>query len=117
MSAYEIPGFVYSAMSEGDILQFAAVVVNANGAVEAAGDDVVIDGVAQMPAATASPETIRVMQKGITIALANEDIDAGDLVEVSATTGRFETRDAGVTVGRALTAAGAAGELFTLLLY
>lgn len=114
---YEIPGFVYSLMSEGDILQFAAVVVNSDGNVEAAGDNAIIDGVAQMPASNSDPEVIRVMQKGITIALANEDVGAGELIQVSDTNGRFETRSAGAIVGRALTGTGAAGELFALLLY
>jgi len=116
MPAYEVPGFSYSAMSQGDIVQFTAVVINDQGNAVEAGDDVIIDGVAQMPAATASPEVIRIMQKGITIARAGDTIVAGNLVEVSDSAGAFEARSSGAIVGRALTGAGA-GEHFALLLY
>jgi len=121
MSAFEVPGFAYSAMSEGNIGQFRAVLVNANGAVEAAGaDEAVIDGVAQMPADTAAPETIRVMKDGITIAECSAAITAGEYVRTQAN-GRFAATASQTTplnaVGKALTTTGAAGELFALLLY
>jgi len=115
--AYEIPGYVYSHLTDGDIEQFCAVTVNPLGAGPpgvAAGQP--IDGVAQMPAQAANPETIRIMKKGITFAVAAAAINAGAQVEVDAV-GRCVTLAMGTPVGRALTGASGAGVQFALLLY
>lgn len=119
--AYEIPGFVYSGQSEGEIGQFRAVVVNSDGEVEAAGGDAAqIDGVAQMPAAAAQSESIRVMKTGITFAQCSQAVTRGNLVRTVAG-GRFRpvadpTAPANY-LGRALTSTGGENELFALLLY
>ncbi len=118
--AYEVPGFVYSCISKNDIEQFRAVVINSDGEVERAGADACpIDGVAQMPAATTQPETIRIMQIGITFAIAGASVTAGDFVRVDSV-GRFievaNQSSPANHVGKALTSAGT-NEQFALLLY
>ncbi len=115
--AYEVPGFVYSYMSTGDIAQYHAVVIGAAGAItDAANAALRIDGVAQMPAAAAAPETIRIMKDGITFGIAGDAVTQGDEVEVDAA-GRFILLAGGVAVGKALTTTGAADELLCVLLY
>lgn len=116
--AYEVPGFVYTLESTGDIRQFRAVEVDANGLAEEVdtADTDPIAGVAQMPAADAQQEPIRIMQSGITFAEAGDDVTAGDMIATDAD-GRFVDDNAGGNiVGIALTSAGAAGEYFALLL-
>ena len=115
--AYEVPGFAYSFISVGDVRQFRAVVITAAGAIEIAAADAEIDGVAQMPAAAANPEAIRIMKSGITFAVAGGAVDIGDMVATD-DQGRFvQTAVAADAVGRALTAAGAADERFSVLLF
>lgn len=116
--AYEVPGYVFSMESTGDIRQFRAVAVDANGLVEEVGaaDTDPIAGVAQMPADTAQSEPIRIMKTGITFAEAGGAVTAGDMIATDAE-GRFVDDNAGGNiVGIALTSAGAAGEYFALLL-
>lgn len=115
--AYEIPGFAYSFMSTGDIRQFRAVSIEVAGATEIAAADAMIDGVAQMPADAAAPEVIRIMKNGITHAVAGGAVDVGDPVATD-NQGRFVvTAVAADMRGKALTAAGAADEIITVLLY
>lgn len=115
---YEVPGFCYSLVSEGDIARFAPVVVNSNGAVEVAGAGVQVHGFAQMPAAAASPEVIRVMKTGITVAVAGGQVTTGEEVESDGSGGVVSgVQNGGVMCGVALTAAGGAGEQISVLLY
>jgi len=113
--AYEQPGFAYTAKSVGDLLQFAAVKVTTGGAVTVAGATEAIDGIAQMPAAAANPESIRVMKTGISFAIAGGQVDAGSAVEVVGSVGKLVNKSGGAAVGKALTSA-AAGEVFSVLL-
>jgi len=123
---FSVPGFVYSHMSDDQdqgrdeaVRQFRAVLIDgAHGVVEVdVADTVPIDGVAQIPGPNEAPETIRVMKDGITTAVAGDVVDVGDLIATDAN-GRFvPTLVPGDAVGKAMTAAGAADELFSLLLY
>ena len=76
--AHEVPGYVFSYMSSGDIRQFRAVVITGAAVEEVDAADNAIDGIAQMPALTANPETIRVMRSGISFAIAGDTVSAGD---------------------------------------
>ena len=117
---------VYSHMSDDQnqaridaVRQFRAVVIDAaHGAIEVvAADTAPIDGVAQMPGPNLAPETIRIMKDGITTAVAGGIVAVGDMVATDAE-GRFVTTAVVAdAVGKALTGAGAAGEMFSLLLY
>jgi hypothetical protein len=83
--AYEVPGFVFSYKSSGDISQFQAVVISSEGVVAVSAEDTIIDGIAQMPAAAATPEVIRVMKSGISFAIAGGTVVAGDKLATDAT--------------------------------
>lgn len=113
--AYEVPGFAYSMMSSGNITQFTAVRFDGADVATAAQNQNPIAGIAQMPAEAANPETIRIMQTGISFAVAAAQINAGENVVVSDDDGKLEPGDDHV-VGVALTGAGADDELFALLL-
>lgn len=115
MAGYEIPGFVYSRKSHGTIKQFTAVQVTSNG-VETASSGDRIDGVAQMEADSDQNESIRIMQTGISFAIAGDDIAEGEEVEVGSD-GKFVEQDSGTTVGKALTATDSDDEEFAILLY
>lgn len=116
MSAYEIPGFVFSMMSSGLIRQYHAVILGNGVVTEVAGADAKISGVAQMPAASATPETIRIMNSGITKMIAGDTVTAGnELVTDSSGRAVPDTSDTNL-FGRALTG-GAVGEEITVLLY
>lgn len=85
--------------------------VTAAGAVSTAAGNAV--GIAELdaPAGTRVPVTVL----GTALATAGAAISAGAAVEVG-TLGRVITRSTGVTVGRALSAAGAAGDQIEVLL-
>lgn len=86
-------------------------VTAAGAACTAAGNAV---GFAQ--ATTASGARMPVVALGTTIAIAGAAITAGALVEVHTTVTQVVTKSAGVSIGRALTAAGAAGDQIEVLL-
>jgi hypothetical protein len=113
---YEVPGYVYSLRNVGAVRQFRAVTVVAGGVSEIAAANAAIDGVAQMPAAAGAPEVIRIMKSGITYAIAGGIVLAGAMVATD-NQGRFVTTAVPAdAVGKALTAAGAAGEEIAVLL-
>lgn len=64
----------------------------------------------------ASGERVPVTVQGTTIAIAGAAITAGALVEVGTTVTQVVTRSAGVSIGRALTAAAAAGDQIEVLI-
>lgn len=66
--------------------------------------------------AAASGERVPVTVQGTTIAIAGGAIAAGALVEVHTTVTQVVTRSAGVSIGRALTAATAAGDQIEVLI-
>lgn len=114
--AYEIPGFGYSIMSSGTIRQYRAVVIGAGPVVtEIAAADAKISGIAQMPAASGSPETIRVMKSGISFAIAGDTVTAGQEL-VTDNQGRLVPNSGNTNIiGRALSG-GAVGEVISVLL-
>lgn len=114
--AYEIPGFCFSSMSRGTIRQYRAVVLGDGVVTEIAVADAKISGIAQMEAASASPETIRVMNSGISKAIAGDAVTAGNEL-VTDNQGRLvpDSSDSNL-VARALTG-GAVGEEISVLLY
>jgi len=114
--AYEIPGFKYTLVSEGNILQFTAVQVTADGGCEEAAQNAnPIAGIAQMPAEAANPEAITIMQSGVSFALAAGAITAGNRVRVSDDDGRLEEEDTN-SIGIALTSCTARNEMVAVLL-
>lgn len=66
--------------------------------------------------AVASGERVPVTTLGTTIAIAGAAIAAGALVEVHTTVTQVVTKSAGVSIGRALTAASAAGDQIEVLI-
>lgn len=66
--------------------------------------------------AAASGERVPVTVHGTTIAIAGAAIAAGALVEVGTTVTKVVTRSAGVSIGRALTAAAADGDQIEVLI-
>jgi hypothetical protein len=70
------------------------------------------------PCATggASGDSVALVMLGVAIGEAGAAVAVGALLEFNAS-GQFITRSAGVTVGRALTAAGAAGDLFQVFVH
>lgn len=114
--AHEVPGFVFSYTSSGDIRQFRAVVISGTAVVEVDTEDTAIDGIAQMQADADQPEVIRVMQSGISFAIAGDTVTAGDDL-ITDSQGRFIPGDYADynIVGKALSA-GAVGEEIAVLL-
>ena len=115
--AYEIPGFVFTAVSSGDVNQFRAVKINSDGKAEEvdAADTDPIAGVAQMPADDDQPEPIRIMRTGVTFAVAGAEVNPGHKIATDGD-GKFVDDDGDSNiVGIALTGAEADGE-FALLL-
>lgn len=86
--------------------------VQATGAAATAGGNAV--GFA--PVGGASGERIQVEVLGSTKAIAGAAITAGALVEVHTTVTKVVTKSSGVAVGRALTAAGADGDVIEVLI-
>ena len=103
MAASSTNTLVLSIVAGAAITQFRAV--SATGTVPAAAANCL--GFAQNGAA--SGEAVAVVALGTAIAEAGAAISAGALVELDASA-RVITRSAGAIVGRALTAAGAAGD-------
>lgn len=66
--------------------------------------------------AAASGERVPVTVQGTVVAIAGAAIAAGALVEVHTTVTQVVTRSAGVSIGRALTAATAAGDQIEVLI-
>lgn len=67
-------------------------------------------------ATTAAGQRFPVTAVGTTIAIAGAAIAVGALVEVHTTVTQVVTKAAGIAIGRALTAAGAAGDQIEVLL-
>jgi hypothetical protein len=103
MAATSTNTLVLSIVATAALTQFRAV--NAAGAVPAAAATSL--GFAQQGGA--SGDSVPVVVLGTAIAEAGAPISAGALVEIDSV-GRAVTRSAGAIVGRALTAAGAAGD-------
>jgi hypothetical protein len=103
-------------MSSGDIRQFRAVVISGAAVVEVDTEDTNIDGIAQMPAVDGTPEVIRIMQSGISFAIAGDTVVAGDDL-ITDSQGRLVPGDYADfnIVGKALSA-GAVGEEIAVLL-
>jgi hypothetical protein len=111
--------------SSGGIPQYAAVKLDASGAVP---NDVIVAstgdvpvGIAQSGPATGPSQSMSVRTFGITKALAGAAIVVGVQVYVGDSSGRLKTVTAAgatgvVVVGQALTPATAAGDVFTVLL-
>lgn len=85
--------------------------VTAAGAVSTAAGNAL--GIAQTDASSGDPVPVNVI--GTAVATAGAAITAGAAVEVG-TAGKVVTRSAGVTIGRALTAAAADGDQIEILL-
>lgn len=114
--AYQRPGEKLSSHAAGADLtgsQFLAVDVSAEGEVDAATADTAVVGVLQNNPNVG--EAAEVMTTGETKAIAGAAILVGVEVEVEAG-GKFITQSAGVKKGVALSAAGADGDLITVLL-
>ncbi len=109
MAALSKSAHTIGVIAAAAILQGQAV--TAAGAVATAAGNAV--GVAETDAA--SGDRVPVTALGTGIAIAGAAVAAGAALEVG-TTGRLVTHSAGVTVGRALTAAAAAGDQIEVLL-
>lgn len=114
--AYEVPGFVYSYKSSGDIRQFRAVSITGAYVEEVDAADSKIDGIAQMPADAATPETIRIMKDGISFAIAGDTVEAGDELATDNQGRLVPVEYEDNIVAKALTG-GAVGEEISVLLY
>lgn len=109
MAASATPEFVIGVVATATITQFQAV--TAAGAVATAAGNAV--GFAQLDAASGA--RVPVAALGSSIAIAGGAIAVGAAVEVGST-GRVVTKSAGVTIGRALTAAAANGDQIEVLI-
>lgn len=109
MAASSTNTLVLSIVAAAALTQFRAV--TAAGAVPAAGANSL--GIAQQGAAIG--EAAPVVTLGTAIGEAGAAVAVGALLETDAS-GRFITRSAGAIVGRALTAAGAAGDQMEVFL-
>lgn len=110
MAASAIPDLILGLTATAAIAQFQPV--QATGAPATAAGNAI--GFAQLPAA--SGDRVPVAAGGTSIAIAGGAITAGSLVEVGATVTQVVTRSAGVAIGRALTAATAAGDQIEVFL-
>lgn len=109
MAASSTNTLVLSIAATAALTQFRAVTTA--GALPAAGANML--GIAQQGAAIG--EAAPVVALGTAIGEAGAAVAAGALLETDAS-GRFITRSAGAIVGRALTAAGAAGDQMEVFL-
>lgn len=114
--AYEVPGFVYSYKSSGNINQFRAVTITGASVEEVDAADSRIDGIAQMPADDENPEMIRIMKDGISFAIAGGTVEAGDELATDSRGRLVAVEYEDNIVAKALTG-GAVGEEITVLLY
>lgn len=109
MAASSTPIFVLSVTAGAAIT--AGRAVTAAGAVSTAAGNAL--GIAQTDAASGDLVPVNVI--GTSVATAGAAIAAGAAVEVG-TTGKVVTKSAGITIGRALTAASADGDQVEILL-
>lgn len=114
--AYEIPGYKLTRLANSAISQYRFVEMDADGEVDEANADTDIAiGVAQ-GAVDAAGKAVEIMVTGISKVVAGGVVAVNDLVN-SDGTGRAITNAAGDRpLGRALTAAAAAGEIVSVLL-
>lgn len=111
MAASNIAELVIGLTSAAALAQYQPVQASGVAAV-AAGNAV---GTTQT-SASAAGQRVPVAVLGTTIAIAGAAIAAGAAVEVHTTVTQVVTKSAGVTIGRALTAASAAGDQIELLI-
>jgi len=114
--AYEIKNFCYSLVTGIDFtnLQYAGIVIDANGEANAPGAEESIDGVIQDNPGVG--ETAQICQSGITmLTVGSVGVSAGEKLEVEAD-GKVVTLNTGVAIGKALNS-GVAGEVISVLLY
>lgn len=111
MAASKIALLTLSLTSTAALAQYQPVLATGAPAV-AAGNAVGFADVTVAASGTLYPATV----SGIAIAVAGAAIAAGALVEVHTTVTQVVTKSAGVSIGRALTAAAAAGDLIEVLL-
>lgn len=111
MAASAINLLVIGLTATAAIAQYQPVLASGAPAV-AAGNAV---GFATAPV-TASGQRVPVAVAGTVIAVAGAAITAGALIEVHTTVTQVVTKSAGVSIGRALTAAAAAGDQIEVLL-
>lgn len=111
MAAAKFALLTLSLTSTAALAQYQPVLATGAPAV-AAGNAVGFADVAVAASGTLYPAT----SGGIAIAVAGAAIAAGALVEVHTTVTQVVTRAAGVSIGRALTAAAAAGDQIEVLL-
>lgn len=109
MAASSTNTLVLSIVASAAITQFRAV--NAAGAVPAAA----ANSIGPAMNGAASGEAVPVVALGTAIGEAGAAITAGSLLETNAS-GQYITRTSGAIVGRALTAAGAAGDQIEFLI-
>lgn len=110
MAASAITDLVLGLTAGAAVAQFQPV--QASGAVAVAAGNAI--GFATV--AAASGARVPVAAGGTAIAIAGAAIAAGALVEVHTTVTQVVTKSAGVSIGRALTAAGAAGDQIEVFL-
>jgi hypothetical protein len=110
MAATSIPLLTLGVVLTGTVAQFGPVTA-AGAPATAAGNAVGFSRVAGV-----SGERVPVDALGTAIAVAGAAIAAGALVEVHTTVSQVVTKSAGVAIGRALTAAAAAGDQIEVLL-
>lgn len=110
MAATSIPVLTLNRTLTGTVAQFGPVTA-AGAAASAAGNAV---GIARVGGASGAIVPVDVL--GVAICTAGAAITAGALVEVHTTVSQVVTKAAGVAIGRALSAAGAAGDLIDVLL-
>lgn len=110
MAATSIPLLTLGVVLSGTVAQFGPVTA-AGAPATAAGNAVGFSRVAGI-----SGDRVPVDALGTALATAGAAISAGALVEVHTTVSQVVTKSAGVAIGRALTAAAAAGDVIEVLL-
>lgn len=116
--AKEIPGFTYTLEADADLSgkQYYGLALSADGQAAVAGAGVAIIGVLQNADADAAGKVVTIMKDGITKGVAGAAINQGAALEMNST-GKFITLSSGELVGWILgPAAGADGDLITVLL-
>lgn len=116
--AWETPGFKlpgHTAAADLSALQYTTVDVTAAGQVNAATAAGEIVGILQNK--PTAGQTAEVMVSGVSKAIAGGAIAVGDMCEVATGGSKLVTVSTGIPVAKALTAAAADGDIFTVLLY
>ena len=117
--AYAINEQTVSIPASGDLStkQYFLGTIDSNGQVAVTGAAAAADGVIQNdPAAQGRATSLLSTRGSVSKAVAGAAISAGAALEADSS-GRVVTRSSGVRVGKALEAAGAAGDIISVLLY